>query len=236
MDPLKAIRMAMMIAKNVGSTAGKPLMKAGGGSFSGNLMGINIRNSDVPYADHVVDGKKKFETRNTNSLKPYIGKRVAVVRTGQGPAQAIGEMTVGEPMVVDEKKFRELQPQHLVTEGSEFDIKPGGTKHLYPVIDPVRYDSPKSVGHGIIARAVHKKDGGSLSADDRQANLKKFMEGAHPAMFNEDGTPKVFYHGTQADFGHFRPSHRGAHFFSSDPEFAETDGSTVKGGDRPSGP
>lgn len=122
-----------------------------------HLMGINVRSdkkNGISYADHIVDGKKKLESRESHSLKPYVGKRVAIVRTGEGKSHAIGEVTVGEPIVVDEKGFRERESEHLVPQGSKFDIKSGKTKHLYPMINPTRYDTPKKVGKGIIARKV----------------------------------------------------------------------------------
>ena len=126
------------------------------------MMGINVK-SDVKfgkrYADLMVDGNKKYETRDSNSLKPYIGRRMAVIRTGEGTAKAIGHWTVGEPIVVDnEKEFRAREHEHLVPNGSTFDIKKGQKKYLYPVIDPQRWEEEKDVArHGIIARKLIEK-------------------------------------------------------------------------------
>lgn len=61
---------------------------------------------------------------------------------------------------------------------------------------------------------------------ERAKNLAKFMEGAHPSVLNEDGTPKVFYHGTPSDedFSEFKPTRIGefgpAIYFSSSKEDA----------------
>jgi stage V sporulation protein SpoVS len=104
----------------------------------------------------IVDGEKTLESRETHSLKPYVGKRVAIVRTGEGKAKAIGEVTVGEPIVADEAEFRKRHKEHLVPVGSQFDIKKGQTKHLYPMLNPVRYEKEKDVGHGILARKVNE--------------------------------------------------------------------------------
>lgn len=135
---------------------------ADGGSVG---MGINVasdRKANRRYADLIVDGEKKFESRNSDTLRPYVGKRVAIVRTGEGPAKAIGEVTIGEPIVVNKKKFRELEDDHMVPKGSAFDITTP-SKHLYPLHDPVRYENERDVGHGIISRkVVHKADGGFL--------------------------------------------------------------------------
>jgi hypothetical protein len=191
-----------------------PQGEAEGGSI--HPMGINVasdRKHGLDYADLIVDGHKTVESRNSDTLRPYVGKRVAIVRTGAGKAKAIGEVTIGEPIVVNKKKFRNMEPQHLVPEGSTFDIKTP-TKHMYPLSEPVRYDEERDVGHGIIARkVVHKAEGGRvpsldemrlaitkakggsvepkiMSAAKREANLAKFLK-----------TSKVkerLFHGTKA--------------------------------------
>jgi hypothetical protein len=130
----------------------------------GSVIGINVasdRKSDRKYADMIVDGHKTFESRNSDTLRPYVGKRVAIVRTGEGKAKAIGEVTIGEPTVVNKQKFRALEDKHHVPEGSAFDIG-GNTKHLYPLSDPVRYEQERDVGHGIVARKV-LAHGGNVS-------------------------------------------------------------------------
>ena len=47
-------------------------------------------------------------------------------------ARAIGCATVGQPIVVNETQFRNLENKHLVPEGSAFDIVHGEKKYLYP--------------------------------------------------------------------------------------------------------
>jgi hypothetical protein len=119
-------------------------------------MGINVRSDgNIDYASLIVDGKKKYESRQTDSLRPYVGKTVAIVRTGKGPAVAIGQVTVGEPIVVDAQKFDKMRKQHLVPQGSKFDIGIDATKYLYPMINPVRWDNEKLVKQkGIVARKI----------------------------------------------------------------------------------
>ena len=120
-------------------------------------MAVNVKKdkkADIDYAELIISGDKKFETRNTPSLNSYIGKHVGIAKTGDGEAKAIGSVKIGEPIEVDEKTFRKLQEQHLVPQGSEFDIQPGGTKWLYPLSNPEKFDAPKSVGRGIVARKI----------------------------------------------------------------------------------
>jgi hypothetical protein len=136
-------------------------------------MGINVRNDaqgGVRYADEIVSGRKQYETRDSDSLRPYVGQRISIVRTGEGQAKAIGEVDIGEPIVVNEQQFNEMRDQHLVPAGSTFDIKPGGVKYLYPVSNPVKYDQEMDVGKGIVARKV-------LTAEElRQQNLEQQTE------------------------------------------------------------
>ena len=166
----------------------------------GSVMGINVatdRKASRSYADLIVDGHKTLESRNSDTLRPYVGKRVAIVRTGEGPAKAIGEVTIGEPMVVNKKRFRELEHQHFVPEGSSFDINTP-TKHLYPMHNPERYEQERDVGHGIISRKViHEAKGGEvMPTHQRNANLAKFLEGSK--------VKHVVHHGTMSNVKKFK--------------------------------
>ena len=147
--------------------------QAGGMALFNQGMGINVRNDaqgGVRYADEIVSGRKQYETRDSDSLRPYVGQRISIVRTGEGQAKAIGEVDIGEPIVVNEQQFNEMRDQHLVPAGSTFDIKPGGVKYLYPVSNPVKYDQEMDVGKGIVARKV-------LTAEElRQQNLEQQTE------------------------------------------------------------
>ena len=121
-------------------------------------VGINVRSdvkAGIPYADLIVDGIKTYESRESNSLKSYIGKRVGIVKTGEGTAQAIGSVVIGEPIVVDEREFRKLEGEHMVPAGSAFDIKQGQKKYLYPLSDAIRFNKPIGVSHGIVSRKLN---------------------------------------------------------------------------------
>jgi len=139
-------------------------------------MGINVRTDsklDLPYADLIVDGQKLYESRKTDSLRPYVNQSMSIVRTGNAPAKAIGSVDIGEPLIVDAKTFREMQDKHLVPEGSMFDIEAEGQKYLYPLTNPRRFEQELDVGRGIKARKVivptpeiNKAAGGAINADD----------------------------------------------------------------------
>jgi len=144
-------------------------------------IGINIRDDgDIRYADLIVDGKKKYESRRTNSLNPYIGKTVGIIRTGKGPAVAIGQATIGEPIIVDADKFDKLRNQHLVPKNSKFDIDSDGTKYLYPMINPIRWDNEKPIKHkGIVSRKIQEQDVAEGIFDRFKKHLTADRNGIH---------------------------------------------------------
>ena len=166
----------------------------------GSVMGVNVasdRKHNLNYADLIVDGHKTIESRNSDTLRPYVGKRVAIVRTGAGKAKAIGEVTIGEPIVANKKQFRNMESHHLVPEGSTFDIKTP-TKHMYPLSEPVRYDEERDVGHGILSRKViHKDKGGKIEVrptvfDDAASRRNPKIEAAARALMEGEMTNKAY--------------------------------------------
>lgn len=109
-------------------------------------VGINVNNDDVPYADHIVDGKKKYETRRKPTLNKFIGQKVGIIRTSKkGKAKAIGHATVGEPIKVGYEEFDKMRHEHLVPKGSTHDCAEDGHKWLYPMEHPKRWDTEKDV-------------------------------------------------------------------------------------------
>lgn len=120
------------------------------------MLGINVRvDNDIDYAALIVNGLKHYESRNSDSLKAYVGKRVGIVRTGKGKAACIGSAVIGAPIVVNDKQFRMLEHKHLVPENSAYDIAAGGgVKYLYPIIKPQKFSVHLPVKHGIVSRKV----------------------------------------------------------------------------------
>ena len=120
------------------------------------MMGINVRcDSGLDYAGLIVNGAKTLETRRTNSLRPWIGQRVGIVRTGRGKAHLVGYAVIGEPVMLDHAAFRQAEDRHLVPSGSAFDAQAGETKYCYPLRDAERLTAPEPVtSRGIIARKL----------------------------------------------------------------------------------
>jgi hypothetical protein len=118
------------------------------------MMGININDKTQPFTAQILSGEKTIETRRTNSLRPYVGKRVGIVRTGRGRATLVGYATIGEPIRYEnQRQFAKDRARHRVAAGSPHDCGPEG-KFGYPMID-VEATTPRPVtSRGIVARKI----------------------------------------------------------------------------------
>jgi hypothetical protein len=96
-------------------------------------VGININDKDQPFTMQILNGTKTIETRNTNSLKPYINKTVGIIRTGKGQAMLVGYLTIGNPVFYQTKEqFDKDYNKHLVSPSSPLYITNQG-KFGYPL-------------------------------------------------------------------------------------------------------
>ena len=104
--------------------------------------GLNVRNeAGFDFADWIVDGLKTIETRRKSNLDRLIGHRIKIIRTGQGKAQVIGEVTVtGSKQYKTKDQFEADYQQHRVRSGSQFNFD--GSKIGYLLTNPQRYQKP----------------------------------------------------------------------------------------------
>lgn len=125
-------------------------------------IGVNINDSDRDYTGMIFRGEKTVETRDSenNALKKYVGKRVAIVRTGikKAKAMVMGYVTVGEPVrYYSEEEFAADFTRHRVT-GGKFAFS--GFKIGYPMEDvtPIEpYEAPEAPGQTVImTRPIHE--------------------------------------------------------------------------------
>jgi len=109
------------------------------------MTGIYIHDSaKAPYTELILAGVKLYETRNRDTLRKVVGERVAIVRTGRGKAQVVGFVTVGEPLVVEDRSsWDAMRDVTKVPAGDAYDFK--GCKYLYLMIDPEPVAEPLTV-------------------------------------------------------------------------------------------
>jgi hypothetical protein len=118
------------------------------------MMGININDKTQHYTAQILSGEKTIETRRTNSLRPYVGKRVGIVRTGRGRATLVGYATIGEPIRYENRpQFAADYARHRVAAGSPHDCGPEG-KYGYPLIDVETVEPSPVTSRGIVARRL----------------------------------------------------------------------------------
>jgi hypothetical protein len=121
------------------------------------MIGINVRTdkgAGVDYAGAILAGEKTLESRATDSLRPWVGQRVAIVRTGVGRAHAIGTVRIVAGWKVPAPIFRMLEPHHLVPQYSQFDVPRGGDKWVYLLAEPHPFELAHAVANGVVARQV----------------------------------------------------------------------------------
>ena len=117
------------------------------------MMGVNINCRYQDFVGEILSGKKIMETRNSDSLRPYVGKRVGIVRTGCGKAKLEGFATIlAKVEFNNEADFRAMESIHLVHKGSKYDFR--DKKYGYILTDIERCEPRECHSFGIVAREV----------------------------------------------------------------------------------
>ena len=117
------------------------------------MFGIFVNETGhIPYAVAIVSGFKPIETRNRNTLKSLVGKRVAIVRTHRNKKPMIfGYVTISFCDFRSEKWLDNHRDLTLIPPGSMYDCK-GKGKYCYYLSRPEKcepYELPKNaVRHG----------------------------------------------------------------------------------------
>lgn len=117
------------------------------------MKGININCSDIDFIDLILNGKKIVETRDCNSLHPYIGQKVGLIKTGKGKATLMGYATIiTEYHYHNLDEFRDDEVFHCVLPGSKYDYKNDKYGYLLACVEsctPIEIHTK-----GIIARRI----------------------------------------------------------------------------------
>ena len=110
-------------------------------------------NGGIHYADAIVAGVKKIETRSRNVLWQLEDERVAVVKTHRNKKpMVVGYVRIVGKQFVSVEQFHKLFHRHLVPTGSQYDAHGKGKWCYYLAgaeqCDP--YPLPKdAVRHGL---------------------------------------------------------------------------------------
>ena len=100
------------------------------------MKGLIIKD---PYADYILDGKKTWELRGSNT---HIRGRVAIIKSGT--KQVFGTVNLCDCLPVTLKILKNFSDRHCVK-----DLKGIKYKQVFAwvVKDPHRYSKPKSYIH-----------------------------------------------------------------------------------------
>jgi len=110
---------------------------------------INVANQD--YIEQILNGDKTIETRfeikgkdGKGPLDSLVGKRVALIATGNGKQKVMGYVTIADKKLYEnEDAFRADENQHKVS-GGEYDVANGNGRRKigYVLENPVREETP----------------------------------------------------------------------------------------------
>lgn len=114
---------------------------------------VFINCKSVPFIEQIISGQKRFETRNSDTLRNLVGNRVLLAETGKGKPVVRCFAEIGKPVpVTDPETWERLRKSTCVPVGSPYDWKPETKqKILYPVrnVRKVRPFTPSDdIRHG----------------------------------------------------------------------------------------
>lgn len=164
-------------------------------------VGVNINCKEYNFVQQILAHKKTIETRDTPSLRPYIGKRIGIVETGKGKAMLRGYATVSKEIhYTNQIQFTADYNKHLVEPGSSYDYNNSkhGTKYGYVLTNVVRCKPTEISSKGIISRKVPDEKNGIVKGWPF-SNIREISENdakvqSYKAMRHE----KIFL--TQAEY------------------------------------
>lgn len=114
---------------------------------------VFINCSRFPFVDWILQGLKRYETRNRDTLGVLSGQRVFIAETGKGKSIVRCSAVIGEGLKIEHPFIWDsLRYSHRVEAGSDFDWKTG-TKakwiYLLKDVQPVTPFHPQEgVRHG----------------------------------------------------------------------------------------
>lgn len=114
---------------------------------------VYVNCSEYPYVHAIMAKLKPLETRNRDTLRNLVGKRVLVAQTGKGTPTVMCMVTIGKPIKATcRQTWDGLRPMHRVPVGSAHDWKETTKqKYLYQLTDPVPvipFPVPEGKRHG----------------------------------------------------------------------------------------
>lgn len=103
------------------------------------MIGIYINDSKYPFTDWIMEQDKTIETRNSPTLRQFIGRRVGIIRTGNGKSVLVGYANIEEERIVtDKSEYLWSQSCHCIQEWMDEYYWDGKDKYFYYLGDVER--------------------------------------------------------------------------------------------------
>lgn len=114
-----------------------------------NIPTVFINCRKYPFIGLIRVSLKVYETRNRNTLRTLVGKRVILAETGNGTPVAGCTAVIGEPLKITHRViWEEVRRSACIDSGSSYDWKPDTKqKYIYPLYD-VRTIAPYQITKG----------------------------------------------------------------------------------------
>lgn len=123
---------------------------------------IFINCSEYPFIDHIINNSKLYETRNKNTLKRFIGKRILLAETGKGkPVVRCSAVIRSVSVALSRSAWETVRPACCIRSGSRYDWQPETKeKYLYELSGVVAchpFTPPEDVRHGRVWMEYNEK-------------------------------------------------------------------------------
>lgn len=114
---------------------------------------VFINCNEFKFVSQILEHKKIYETRNRNTLKSLVGKRVLIAETGKGKPVVKCYAVISFVMVIRTRSwFDTLRTDTRIAIGSKYDWKPGTVVKYFYKLDDVQpvpeFIPPEGFRHG----------------------------------------------------------------------------------------
>ena len=89
------------------------------------MLGFYVNDRTAPYTELILGFRKTIETRSRNTLRKLVGQRVALIRTGKGPAVIVGFLTITHREFCPPEYFDRYRAQTCIPVGDKYDSTKG---------------------------------------------------------------------------------------------------------------
>ena len=107
------------------------------------IPAIFINSKEYPFVKWIIDGSKRYETRNSNTLGAFVGQRVLIAETGHGRPLVKCSAVIAESIEIRSyNEWRTFISAYDVPLFSSYDWKPDTKRKVIYKLSDVRQVAP----------------------------------------------------------------------------------------------